>query len=54
MKKINKNPELLGYNNSNIIYSNIVKGKIIIDEAILKYDESLIDQSRIKLIRKIH
>ena len=49
MKKINKNPELLGYNNSNIIYSNIAKGKIIIDEAILKYDESLIDQSRIKI-----
>ena len=49
MKKINKNPELLGYNNSNIIYSNIAKGKIIVDEAILKYDESLIDQSSAKI-----
>ena len=49
MKKINKNPELLGYNNSNIIYSNIAKGKIIVDEAILKYDESLIDQSSTKI-----
>ena len=49
MKKINKHPELLGYNNSNLIYSNIAKGKIIIDEAILKYDESLIDQSSTKI-----
>ena len=49
MKKINKHPELLGYNNSNIIYSNIAKGKIIVDEAILKYDESLIDQSSTKI-----
>ena len=46
MKKIDKEPEILGFNNSNIIYSNIAKGKIIIDDAIIKYDESLANQSK--------
>ena len=45
MKKIDKEPEILGFNNSNIIYSNIAKGKIIIEDAIIKYDESLSDKS---------
>ena len=52
MKKIDKEPEILGFNNSNIIYSSIAKGKIIIDDAVIKYDESLADQSRSKNLKE--
>ncbi len=45
MNRIDKEPEVLGFNNSNIIYSNIAKGKIIIEDAIIKYDESLSSNS---------
>jgi len=52
MKKIDKEPEILGFNNSNIIYSNIAKGKIIIEDAIIKYDESLSDKSLTKNLKE--
>jgi GTP pyrophosphokinase len=52
MKEIDKEPEILGFNNSNIIYSNIAKGKIIIEDAIIKYDESLSDKSKIKNLKE--
>ena len=52
MKKIDKEPEILGFNNSNIIYSNIAKGKIIIEDAIIKYDESLSDKSESKNLKE--
>ena len=52
MKKIDKEPEILGFNNSNIIYSNIAKGKIIIEDAIIKYDESLCDKSLTKNLKE--
>ena len=52
MKRIDKEPEVLGFNNSNIIYSNIAKGKIIIKDAIIKYDESLSSNSVTKDLKE--
>ena len=52
MKRIDKEPEVLGFNNSNIIYSNIAKGKIIIEDAVIKYDESLSDNSITKNLKE--
>ena len=52
MKRIDKEPEVLGFNNSNIIYSNIAKGKIIIEDAVIKYDESLSNNSITKNLKE--
>ena len=52
MKRIDKEPEILGFNNSNIIYSNIAKGKIIIEDAIIKYDDSLSTNSTTKNLKE--
>ena len=52
MKRIDKEPEILGFNNSNIIYSNIAKGKIIIEDAIIKYDDSLSTNSATKNLKE--
>ena len=52
MDELNKNPEVLGYNNSNIIYSNIAKGKIAIKDLIEKYDDSIINLDKIHEIKE--
>ena len=39
--ELNSNPEVMGFNNSNIIYSNIAKGKIVIKDLIEKYDDTI-------------
>ena len=38
LKEIIKNPEKMGYNNSDIIFSNLAKGKYVIKEILEKYD----------------
>ena len=38
---LNGNPEVMGFNNPNIIYSNIAKGKISIKDIVNKYDDSI-------------
>ena len=39
--ELNSNPEVMGFNNSNIVYSNIAKGKIVIKDLIEKYDDTI-------------
>ena len=39
--ELNDHPEVMGFNNSNIIYSNIAKGKISIKDIVNKYDDSI-------------
>ena len=51
INNISKNPEIAGYNNVNIIFSNIAKGKIIIKDLIPKYDDSDINLEEIDSIK---
>ena len=41
LKEIVSNPNKMGYNNSDLIFSNIAKGKYTFRELVEKYDESL-------------
>ncbi len=43
LDELNDHPEVMGFNNSNIIYSNIAKGKISIKDIVNKYDDSIED-----------
>ncbi len=51
INKISDNPVIAGYNNVNIIFSNIAKGKIIIKDLIPKYDDSGINLEEIDSIK---
>ena len=51
INNISDNPVIAGYNNVNIIFSNIAKGKIIIKDLIPKYDDSGIDLEEIDSIK---
>ena len=48
LKEIEKNPSKMGYNNSDLIFSNLAKGKYIIKDIIEKYDD-LIDQEQLDI-----
>ncbi len=41
LKDIVKNPNKMGYNNSDLIFSNVAKGKYTFREVVEKYDESI-------------
>ena len=47
LNELNDHPEVMGFNNSNIIYSNIAKGKISIKDIVNKYDDSIEDVDHI-------
>jgi len=51
INQLTKNPELAGYNNVNIIYSNIAKGKIIIKDLIEKYDDSIVGLDKMNVAK---
>ena len=51
IKNLTDNPELAGYNNVNIIYSNIAKGKIIIKDLIAKYDDSISSIDNLNVVK---
>ena len=51
INQLTKNPELAGYNNVNIIYSNIAKGKIIIKDLIEKYDDSIVGLDKMNVVK---
>ena len=44
LKLIDKEPNKMGYNNSNMIYSYIGKGKITVNEVLEKFDVTIADQ----------
>ena len=51
IKMISKKPEIAGYNNVNIIYTHIAKGKIIIKDLIEKYDDSVSGLDKISMVK---
>jgi len=51
INQLTKNPELAGYNNVNIIYSYIAKGKIIIKDLVEKYDDSIVGLDKMNVVK---
>ena len=52
-RTIEKNPEKMGYNNSDLIFSNFAKGKHTFKEILEKYDVILDDLDLLSKINKI-
>ena len=46
IKEIEKNPEKIGFNNPNTIYSQLGKGKVTVREVIEGYDLSFVDEKK--------
>ena len=49
--ELNSKPEVMGFNNSNIVYSNIAKGKIAIKDLIEKYDDTIENIDHIHVVK---